>query len=49
MMLSWLTRTREFITVNNPALKEIARAEEAASRRWTRLNSAYDLLRDLQQ
>ncbi len=45
--------TREFIEINNPAaLKEIAqRFEEAASRGlWTpRLNSAYDLLRDLQQ
>ena len=45
--------TREFIEANNPAaLKEIAqRFEEAASRGlWTpRLNSAYDLLRDLQQ
>jgi len=45
--------TREFITTNNPAaLKEIAeRFEEAATRGlWTpRLNSAYDLLRELQQ
>jgi cobaltochelatase CobN len=45
--------TREFIEANNPAaLKEIAqRFEEAAARGlWTpRLNSAYDLLRDLQQ
>jgi cobaltochelatase CobN len=45
--------TREFITVNNPAaLKEIAqRFEEAATRGlWTpRLNSAYDLLKELAQ
>ena len=45
--------SREFITTNNPAaLKEIAeRFEEAATRGlWTpRLNSAYDLLRELQQ
>jgi cobaltochelatase CobN len=45
--------TREFIIVNNPAaLKEIAaRFEEAATRGlWTpRLNSAYDLLKELAQ
>ncbi|MGB8313465.1 MAG: cobaltochelatase subunit CobN, partial [Aestuariivirga sp.] len=45
--------TRDFITENNPAaLREIAqRFEEAATRGlWTpRLNSAYDLLRELQQ
>ena len=44
--------TRDFITENNPAaLREIAaRFEEAASRGlWTpRLNSTYDLLRELQ-
>ncbi len=44
--------TRDFIAANNPAaLREIAaRFEEAASRGlWTpRLNSAYDLLRELQ-
>ncbi len=45
--------TRKFIEANNPAaLKEIAqRFEEAATRGlWTpRLNSAYDLLKELQQ
>ena len=45
--------TRKFIEANNPAaLREIAqRFEEAASRGlWTpRLNSAYDLLKELQQ
>ncbi len=47
------TDTREFIATNNPAaLKEIAeRFEEAATRGlWTpRLNSAYDLLKELSQ
>jgi cobaltochelatase CobN len=44
--------TRQFIAENNPAaLREIAaRLEEAATRGlWTpRLNSAYDLLKELQ-